>query len=364
MAYQDGNGPWTRITGVGAVYTFSITSPTAAFAYVIRQGGSSATTTVVKYQTRAEMSATPITFCPPSTIGTKIVNGSVTGLTGSQVVFLAMGGSTIATPSPLFPTYTLVGVRDGDRDLVAYRFAGLPGAADRVIIRRDLNLATGGSIPALDFAAAEAETVASAPLTVAGLNSGDGMLETMTYLVRPSCDASMMYQAGVSLTTHPMYGVPAAKQRADDYHLLRIDAATATFSRRVEESFQAIGPRTITLGGSVGSPAVTVLPGAYKRLSATFGFPLEYTGGALVRYLQTTGVPRIVELWATAGWIANTTTTMAMPEFTGITGWDDTWGPGAALTTPWTIRLTGGDETGFQCRAGYRSIIATATGSQ
>ena len=107
-AFRDGNGPWTRVTPTAKVFRFTINSPLAAFAYVVQQNSPS--TTYVEYLTRAEISAAP---------------------------FVQAGA--------LFPTFNLVGVPNGDRDLVAYRFVGAPAVTDRVIIRRDQNLPTGGA---------------------------------------------------------------------------------------------------------------------------------------------------------------------------------------------------------------------------
>ena len=53
--------------------------------------------------------------------------------------------------------------------------------------------------------------------------------------------------------------------------------------------------------------------------------PLEHTAPTLFRYLQTTGVPRIVELITTRARFGTTAAVLAMPDFSAISGWFDTW---------------------------------------
>lgn len=361
-AYRDGSGAWTPVDGPGGLYRFSIASPLAAFAYVTRPSGSSVTTTVVHFMTRAEMSAGPIVFCPALPLNSKIINGSVTGLTGQQVVSLNLGGA-FGGPSVLFPTYTVAGVPDGDRDLVAYRFAIVPAATDRIIVRRDLNIPNGGSIPPLDFGAAEAVAPAAANLTIVGTVAGEALGQEMYYLARPSCDRGLLYPVTSSASLTPIFGIPASAQRADDFHQLKVIAAAGPTSRTVTQSFHGLVDRTVTLGPALGAPTVTSLGGGYKRLQASFGFPVDYTAPVLFRYLQTTGVPRFVELNATPAWFGTTAAVLAMPDFSGVTGWLDTWAPGAALSARWTILATGGAVTGSACREGARLIEATATGT-
>ncbi len=362
-AFRDGNGPWTRVTPTAKVFRFTINSPLATFAYVIQQNSPS--TTTVEFMTRAEISAAPFVFCPSLPINTKVVSGVVNGLTGSPAVFLNLGGS-FAMASALFPTYNLVGVPNGDRDLVAYRLGGIPSAADRITVRRDLNIPTGGTVAPINFAAADSTRPAPATLTISGL-AGEGILETLSYLTRASCDPATLYQTGQTSPSHLIFGVPPALQRPDDYHMIRIAAATATTSRTVQESFHAITNRTVTLGNLLGSPAVTVLPGNYKRLQATFGFPLEYTRSATLRYIQTSGTPsgapRIVLVTATPGSIGSTTAVIAMPDFAGVVGWTDAWAPMPAAATPWSITGNGGNIGASSCGEGVRVIQVSASGA-
>lgn len=66
---------------------------------------------------------------------------------------------------------------------------------------------------------------------------------------------------------------------------------------------------------------------------------------------------------ATPAWIASASATLTMPDFSAVAGWSDTWAPGTAVTTPWTITATGGDIDQPRCREGARALTVTASGS-
>lgn len=362
-AYQDGAGPWTRVTGVGGRFQFTVNAPTARFAWVVQQMGSSSTIVNVQHMTRAEMSATPIVFCPPGGFGQKFINGAVVGLASNQSALVTMGGGLIATPTAAFPTFVLGLVPDGDRDLVAYRWANAPTAADRIIIRRDLNVPNGGSVANLDFAAAEAQNVATATLTINGLLPGEAQQETMSLLSRVSCDPAVLYLASLVTTPRTIFGVPASLFRPTDFHNLRIDAAAANVSRFAEETFGPLANRTVTMPGRLDNAAVAILAGTYKRLEATYTLPVDYNVETRLSYITLSGIPRSVQLVATPAWVASTSARLTMPDFTGVTGWSDVWAPATAVATRWTITASGRDGPGSRCRVGARTVGAAVQGT-
>ena len=57
---------------------------------------------------------------------------------------------------PAFPAFVLDNVAEGSLDLIAIRFDAATFAANKVILRRGLNVNGGGSLAQLDFNAAEA----------------------------------------------------------------------------------------------------------------------------------------------------------------------------------------------------------------
>ena len=104
-------------------------------------------------------------LCTSSLANTKTVFAQVAGLAQFDRASLALGnGFGSATTNG---TATISYVQPGPQDLLAY-LTGNAGA-DRLIIRRDLDVAASASLGTIDFASAEA--VAPALATVIGTST-------------------------------------------------------------------------------------------------------------------------------------------------------------------------------------------------
>ncbi len=350
---------WTQLAGASDVYHFTITAATGGFAYVTQPQLSSSTTLAVQFMSRAEMSAAPILFCQPGPI--KFVNGTIANVGAAQIVNISMGGAfTLAVGA--IPNFALPGVADGAHDLVAYLYGGAPSATDKMIIRRDQNVATNGSLAALDFGGAEAFTPASASISVSGLVAGDGMVSTTSYLTGASCDAGTLYQQFPFASPFTVYGVPAGQQRAGDFHSVLVTAAGANSNHSAQLSFHTLGSKAVVLPAPLASVNVQVVNAGYKRLIATFGLAADYNSGASLYYIPKTGVPHPVTISATAAYIGSSSATLAMPDFTGVAGWSDVWAAGVGIGTNYTISAVGSN-AGTMCQEGARRVTATVTGS-
>ena len=359
VAYQDGAGTWTQVAGASDMYHFTITAATGGFAYVTQPQLSSSTTLAVQFMSRAEMSAAPILFCQPGPI--KLVNGTLANVGAAQLVNISMGGA-FALAVGAIPNFALPGVADGAHDLVAYLYGGAPSATDKMIIRRDQNVATNGSLAPLDFGGAEAFTPASASISVSGLVAGDGMVSTTSYLTGASCDAGTLYQQFPFASPFTVYGVPAGQQRGSDFHSVLVTAAGANSNHSAQLSFHTLGSKAVVLPAPLASVNVQVVNAGYKRLIATFGLAADYNSGASLYYIPKTGVPHPVTISATAAYIGSSNATLAMPDFTGVAGWSDVWAAGVGIGTNYTISAVGSNAS-TMCQEGARRVTATVTGS-
>ncbi len=362
IAYQDGAAPWTRLMGTNDVYAFTLAAPTGGVAWVTTSGSSTALQ--VRHLTRAEASAAPIVFCPALAVGTKIVTGTTAGIVGGQSAAITLGGAFTSALS-LLPTFVLPGIPAGPHDLVAYRQGSPPSTADRVILRRDQDPTNATALATLDFGGAEAFAPATAAVTLAGLAAGEGISHTMSYLTGSSCDAALLYTTTALAATHAAFGVPEARQRPTDYHLLRLDAVTTTTSRSVSTSFHTLAPRTVTLGAALGTPTITTLAGAYLRLQASLAVPAEYGAGASLYYIKTApGAPQSVTVSATPGYAGGTAAALVTPDLSGVTGWSDSWAPPPGSAVRWTITAAGGSGAATACAEGARTITAAVQGQR
>ena len=356
LAFQDGSGPWTRVIPTGSVYQFSISSGKGGYALATVSGANS-TVSVVLVSQSDFAGGTPVVFCPPTVL--KTVNVTVTGLTANDIAFFSLGGGTAfalsSTPNPV----QLTGVQSGLQDLVAYRTAtlGPPAAGDRAIITRGLNVANGGSAGTLDFVNGPLITPVPGTITVAGLVAGDAMSGSMIYYTgaQASCTAATLYAIPSSAAAaRSLFGIPAGAQQATDLHSIALTAINGSTTRSIQQSFHTFADQTITLGVNLPTPTVTSLAQAgYKRLQGVGVIPTDYPSNASLTYTQQ-GTAKSAVITATMGWIGGSTATLTFPDFSAVSGWDNSWVPAPASTVDWTFMATDINYTGQPCSEGAR----------
>jgi len=366
VAAQDGSGAWTRVTGTGDVYKFNVTSGKGGYAVTTANGAVNSTT--VSYFTQAEITSAPIVFCTTSA-GTRSVTGTVAGLGQTDAAFVSMGGS-LATVTAANLNFALNNMLSGQQDLVAYRtnFLAGPSTNDRAVIVRDLNPTSGASVGTIDFGGSSAITPVSGTLTVTGGASGDQYFQSMSYLTGAACTTAILYSTSIGTSaTLSAFGIPAASQRATDFHQVFVtDATGTTATRSVFATFHTFASQSIALGAALPSPAITVLSGAaYKRLQAVVSIPSDYQTAASLTYSASSKSASIV---ASFGYLGSANATLAFPDFTGVSGFDATWLPTSAATVATTLAVTGSSvpittPTFTFCTEGLKFKIATFTGS-
>jgi hypothetical protein len=363
VAFQDGTGAWTRVTGTNDVYKFNVTSGKGGFAATTQSGTSFST--VVSLFTQAELISGPIAFC--TTQGTRSVTGSVAALGQTDAAFVSMGGGT-ATVTAASLNFTLNNMLSGPQDLVAYRtnlIAG-PSASDRAVITRDLNTASGGSVGTIDFAGGAAITPASGTITVTGGLAGDAYTHIMSYLTGASCSSGTLYvSSGGTSATLAAFGIPAASQRATDFHQVLIATGSATATRSVFATFHTFGNQTIALGVALPTPTITSLAATYKRLQAVVTLPSDYQTSASLTY---SAGGKSGSVTTSFGFLGSAAATIAFPDFGGVAGFDATWLPASATTVSTVVAATGSSiaitSPSFNfCTEGLRFKLASISGS-
>ena len=357
LAVQDGNGAWTRVTGTNNSYSFSITSGRGGFAYVLSASGAS--TVNVQYFTTAEYSGT-FDFCETTTPTLKTINGTAIGIDNTQAARISLGfGAAIATS--FSSTFQIMNVQSGTHDLVGYRGALNIGntPTDRAIIRRDQNIANNGTLAQLDFNGSESFPVASATITVGGAVSGETVLGAVSYQTGASCSAASLYFLQNIGSSFAGTGIPAAQQRATDFHNVFLQAITGTTAyRSVSESFHTFAARTVSLGAAMPTPTITQLSGPYKRLQAVYTLPSGYNNSTSFSYDDGT---RFVSISASFAYLGGTSVTLAMPDFSALSGWSNSWAPATSSTVDWVAGAFG--FSGQVCAENARTIIATRSGT-
>ena len=394
FAMQDGTGAWTRVTGTGSRFQFNIASGRGGVAYVHavtdamiserrsaakRMSAAIETTMMLRnkaveirasrryaaqasrsmvdgfelsvfYGTQAEMNSQGTTQCLTGT--GKTVNGTVAGVTAPQSAMISLGTSFASPPSGT-TTFQLTDVPDGALDLVAARsstnLTTFQTVVDKLIIRRNVNATAGSTLPVLDFNAAEAFAPATANISIGNLG-GDAAIIATSFVTATTGVAGASLFSGFGLGAGPFtyYGVPTAQQAASDMHFAFVAATpaseTATTGRFTGLFFKAPTDRTVTLGDNL--PAQTISTAAttpYVRFRATGSITTAYNKFVEVTFSQSTAaVYRFVAIGATSGYLNNATTyDLTVPDFSGVAGWDNNWGPKTGVLTEWTVTAAG-----------------------
>jgi hypothetical protein len=335
LAAKDGANPWARITGTGDVYTFSIGSSGGGLAYV-EVGANDVSSVTVQYMTQAEFTASTLVFCSPTAAG-KTVNGAVAGAALTDISTVSLGGSSATVLTFTSSNFQLTDVPDGAQDLVAYRHS-LIGGSDAAIIRRDQDIADNGSVGTLDFAGSEAFAPATATITLNGLLGGETVAQGMYYQVGANCATATLYSGDIGDATFTASGIPSGQQLVTDFHGLFVTASTGTAFRLITEYFHTLAARTVTLGAAMPTPTITSLSGPYKRLQADYTLPTDYEG--LTSFDYSDGANKSVTISATFGYLGGTSTTLALADYSSLSGWDNTWAPASSSTANWTLSGT------------------------
>ncbi len=160
VAFQDGTGAWTHISGTSDAYTFNITQATGGVAYV-RPSGTGFDLEVF-YGSKADLQGRTNEVCNGAAGTGKTVTAPVAGTSLGDIVLAGLGPSSGALSGS---TLTFSNVPSGNVDLIAGRTTlTLSGQTPsfslaKMIIRRNLNPADGSALSIIDFGAAEAEVV-------------------------------------------------------------------------------------------------------------------------------------------------------------------------------------------------------------
>jgi hypothetical protein len=346
VAVKDGSGAWTRVVPGedGFSYSFNVTSPTASVAWVGLDSGV-ARTTVYDYtqQELSSLAANECTLYPNVT--TRTANGQVSGLGAGELSLVGMGwwfGSTVGAISG----YSLQNLPAGALDLVAVRAGSdvnFTSNPNRAIIRRGLNPASGGSNAPLDFNGAEAFPMTSSLWTVGGT------------LVEPFSVSQYFHTAGGTTglfhaipqnervaVSRTVYGIPAAQTLAGDLHqtILTIGAlGPRRATRQVITYSRTIADRIISFGPPLPTPTVTAVSTANAGLLRAVGtLPAEYAPGVALDVKSTGAFPRFATVHASRGFLgAGTSYDVAMPDLTGVLGWDSNWNIRRGDPTEWWV---------------------------
>ncbi|MBL8980797.1 MAG: hypothetical protein JNL26_01355, partial [Gemmatimonadetes bacterium] len=364
LSVQDGTGAWVRVLPVAGRYVTRFAATRGALAFVT-QGFGNNRSTIIQYGTSGELNGMAgDVLCGNPILPSRTASASTVGLAGSENAFVTFGGG-VRTFSSALQSGVISGIAAGPHDLVA-RNSVTPGAYhpnDRVIIRRDLNPPSGGSLgSALSFTSIEAVAPIQATIGVSGLLPNEVVHSVATTYFTRSCERASLWgtSPGATIAHFQARGVPAIMQRPSDVHgIIYTAGLTGGAFRQVTEYTQALTSHTLALGSPMPTPTLTVLSGSGLRLRIQLTLPSDLNGPFDLSYSVNTGRP--VFLTASAAWRGGQAVDVSVPDFSALSGWSGTWGAiGQSGVTRWT--LTGTGASGPRCSEGAREFVANLDG--
>lgn len=374
VAVKDGNGPWTRLQpAADTSFSFNVTSGSASLAEVTIDSGGFRTT-VYQY-TAQEMAARAAAQCAlVQNVTTRTVNGSFGGVTGSRTSQVGMGWWFSSANGN--GSFALLNLPPGPLDVIAARNGDFVTAVsipvDRMIIRRGLNPASGGSLPVLDFNAAESFAPTTATWTFGNLN-GEQFSVGQAFTTAGGSTGHLTLMPGLDgvPAARTIYGAPVANTVVGDLHQVIATVATVGVvpggpvraTRQIVAYGRALGDRALSFGPPMLPAAVTPIATAPAgRLRAQGMIPVEYNTGVTWDISQT-GTARFFTVHASRGFLgAGNLYDLQMPDFSAAIGWDTQFAIRAGIATNWWVSGGGPTLDFFDGRYIFNSTRSRWTG--
>ena len=332
FAFRNGStGAWTPVTpSANNTFSFNLTGAVGSVAMVIpRTGGG--TDGYVYLNTATELQGIAAGECTNNQgTPTKSLTGTVAGLAALQIGGVSVGGATATINGPA-TTYSLTNVPDRVTDLLAARNTiGAGGfTPDRGLIRRSVNYSAGSAIPLIDFAGSESFALTTATATIANAGA-DQVSYIQTFQTGNGASAPLGLGTPTGATA-TIYGVPSSMTQAGDLHAFIVGASNSALTsvRSFAQYNRELANRTYTLGGELTLPTLTTTATTpYARIRAAGTWQAEYPDAGASSMTQTSGVSRAWTINGSRGYFGTGAATyeFEVPDFTGSTGFQNTWG--------------------------------------
>ena len=344
VAFQNVGNPWERLTP-DASGTVSFTAENrVAFAFVHQNG--SDTRVEMIFTTNNVLEKISGIACLEET-GTKTLNGSVAGFSGSQLALVGMSFSSVyRTPSQT--TFSLSNLPTRPLDIMASRMNIIGTTqqhADRTILRRTQNFVSGATIPVFDFGAAEAITPVNPTAVVSGLLPTDQSFVQAHFVSQLGTSHLLSNVDGVVNGNVSFEALPTASLATGDYHDVFVTAVTTSDGvRGVERFFRTPANQSLPVGPVLNNPNISVLTATpYRRMRTVLTSQTAYPSAVSLEFdqqLQFSATNWL--LTVTSGYFGGLPFNwdLQIPDLSGTSGWQNAWGLQSG-TVDWTVTAYG-----------------------
>lgn len=340
FAVQDGNGPLRQLQPVGEEYRFAPDVDHAGFYYVVTEADSFSTRGTL--QTTAELLEAPIVPCDPAPGAGIPLTGNLIGAAGLEHTRIMAGGTAVSRVGN--GDFVVMSGPGPTEDLLAMKFGFLPGAPNRILIRRDVDVTTG-SLGTLDLNAGAPGTHGPQTALMTFNDLPQYVISDVSFHTGASCTGVDLYSGMTTSSSSPSsyrryWGVPLGVMRENEWHRLRVGGHFP--NRSVTIWTRDIQPLQVDLGPEPAYPDVTRLA-AGPGLRFAIDMPNAYDREAVFTYTTWRPLAHEVRVTASRGWLAMEDDTFTAPDFRATPGWNTGWEPDfSTFDVHWTARLIGG----------------------
>jgi hypothetical protein len=339
FAYQNENQPWRVVLAdPQGAFKFSAT-PRASIAFV-RQSGSDYHTQVI-HTTNLDLEKVSGLACVEEG-GSNQINGSVSGLTGSQIALASMSVSS-AYLTPGQTNFTLTQLPDRLLDLIASRIdvVGESQHANKTVIRRALDPANGTTLAVVDFASQGVQPT-NMNVSLANIDANDFAYVVNNFFSQLGTSHVLSSVQPVEDGTVSVVAIPAASLATGDYHDLFLVASSPGGSvRGAERFFRNPANQGLTLSAPLAEPFVSILASdPHLRMRTQIEGQIDYSTVLESEYTQEIDFSAItISTTVTASFFGATPAAwnIPTPDFAGLEGFEESWALKAGTPVDWTV---------------------------
>lgn len=350
LAFQDGDGPWTVMNGGDGSWPLTVREGRGGVAWASTPitGGTTPMLHVV-YGSAAELAAQGAATGEGFTAVRGVLK-SYPPAGSNQTVSIGTGSSSIISSSNA-NYWQVEGVR---RSPYLDFLATLPLATPVAVFRPAITLPQWPAplAPELDFDGAEAFPLQVQSISVGGDLSNVQQGSLSCYLATPGLTRGLVWSKGTTGTpaAFPVsfFAFPASKIPAGGLQKLVASATSggsAGATRTAAIYFAAPGDKGLQLPAMPVWPTFEMLSGAaYARPKFTGAFQDPYGQlfeGTVMQ--ETPNGQQYHYLKLSRAYLAGgKSIQVALPDFTGLQGWNPAWGPKPGTRANWTVQFSGG----------------------